>query len=252
MLGVLRWLEHDLPDEDGAATVAPRGGRPVVAIVRYPTASNLDEFRALEEVADALWARRPRDLDDVDLIILPGSKHVVGDLNWLERSGVGNGVRQRAAAGVRVFGICGGLQLLGERIVDQAGVDGSGDGLGLLPLVTTFAADKTTRRTDARFAGDLPEPWRELGGLRASGYEIRHGTSRARAPAIEALPDGLGYARGSVLGVYLHGLLEQATLVEALLGVALEGTLETLFDQLADAVDAALDLDRISVLAGLQ
>jgi adenosylcobyric acid synthase len=251
VLGVLPWLEHGLPDEDGAATPTLRGSRPVVAIVRYPTASNLDEFRALDEVADTVWARRSGDLDRADLIVLPGSKHVVSDLDWLARSGVGNAVRRKASAGTRVLGICGGLQLLGEQIIDTVGVDGSGNGLGLLPLVTTFAADKATRRTEARFASELPEPWGELSGLSASGYEIRHGVSRSRASVIEPLPDGLAYASGSVLGVYLHGLFEQPAVVAALLGSTLERTLEMVFDELADAVDSALDRTLLDRLAGL-
>src|SRR5206468_1122982 len=76
-IGVLPWLEHGLPDEDGAAQRSrPAGERPLVAIVRYPTASNLDEFRALEQVADVVWASSAELVRDADLVILPGSKHV--------------------------------------------------------------------------------------------------------------------------------------------------------------------------------
>jgi adenosylcobyric acid synthase len=251
VLGVVPWLEHGLPDEDGAATPAQLGGRPLVAIVRYPTASNLDEFRALEQAADVRWVRRPSELDGADLVVLPGSKHVAADLEWLRRSGVGDRVRTRAATGARILGICGGLQLLGEEIVDRVGVDGSGHGLGLLPLITTFAAKKLTRRAEIRFAQELPEPWRDLAGLPAEGYEIRHGDSSPCGPVVEALGDRRGYARGSVLGVYLHGLLEDPAVVAALLGCVLVRTLDLVLDELADAVDDALDRKRIDMLAGL-
>src|SRR5205814_9406501 len=142
---------------------------PRVAIVRYPTASNLDEFRVLEQVAQVVWAREPRDLDDTSLVVLPGSKHVAGDLAWLHRSGVAAAIRQRVATGGRVFGICGGLQLLGARIDDPHGVDGSGHGLGLLPLATEFSREQLTRRTATRFC-ELGTPWRALSGLSISGY----------------------------------------------------------------------------------
>jgi adenosylcobyric acid synthase len=252
LLGVLPWLVHGLPDEDGAATPTLRGGRPLVAIVRYPTASNLDEFRALEQVADVLWAQQPNELDAADLIVLPGSKHVAADLGWLRQRGFDADLRTRAEAGTRVLGICGGLQLLGDELVDIGGVDGSGRALGLLPLVTTFAADKRTRRAEARFAPELPTPWRALAGVAVAGYEIRHGDSRASGPVAEVLPGGLGYACGSVLGVYLHGLLEEPAVVASLVGEAPEASLERVFDELADAVEDALDLTRLEQLAGVR
>jgi adenosylcobyric acid synthase len=252
LLGVLPWLEHGLPDEDGAAKPTLRGGRPLVAIVRYPTASNLDEFRVLEQVADVQWAQQPNELDAADLIVLPGSKHIAADLGWLRQRGFDEDLRKRAEAGARVLGICGGLQLLGKEFVDTGGVDGSGHALGLLPLITTFAADKRTGRAEARFAPELPAPWRALAGVAAAGYEIRHGDSRACGQVAEALPGGLGYACGSVLGVYLHGLLEEPAVVAALVGDAPEGTLERVFDELADAVEDALDLTRLEQLAGVR
>jgi adenosylcobyric acid synthase len=122
-LGVLPWLEHSLPDEDGAATPQRGNGRASVAVVRYPTASNLDEFKQLEQVADVSWLHETGAVDSADLLILPGSKHVVADLDWLTRSGLAGAVRERIRRGRRVLAICGGLQMLGEHIDDQAGVD---------------------------------------------------------------------------------------------------------------------------------
>jgi len=149
-----------------------------------------------------------------------------------------------------VLGVCGGLQLLGERLEDPAGVDGEADGLGLLPLVTTFAAEKLTRRGEYRFRALAP-PWRELSGLAFSGYEIRHGETRAAGEVATALPGGLGFARGSVLGVATHGLLESPAIVEALLGAAPAGRLDAVFDRLADAVDAHLDTQTLLDLTGV-
>src|SRR5712691_7485103 len=160
-IGVLPWLRHGLPDEDGAFVTHANGAGPTVAVVRYPTASNLDELKPLEQVADVRWATSPRDLDGAALVVLPGSKHVVGDLRWLRQTGLADAVARSAAP---VLGICGGLQMLGERLEDLAGVDGSADGLGLLPVRTRFHAEKTTRATRARFA-QLDGPWRGLSGL---------------------------------------------------------------------------------------
>jgi adenosylcobyric acid synthase len=248
-LGVLPWLEHGLPDEDGAATPQRGNRRASVAVVRYPTASNLDEFKQLEQVVDLRWLEEAEGVDGADLLILPGSKHVAADLDWLTQSGLGQAVRDRVRCGQRVLGICGGMQMLGERVEDQAGVDGTADGLGLLPLRTTFAATKQTKQTSARFR-PLPEPWAGLSGKTFSGYEIRHGQTETTGAVAEALPEGCGFVDGSVLGIYLHGLFEQREIVYALFGAPPARSLEQAFDELADAVEANLDVAAILDLVG--
>jgi adenosylcobyric acid synthase len=228
-LGVLPWLDHGLPDEDGAVSPARRTG-PRVAVIRYPTASNLDEFKPLEQVADLRWAAAPADLDGAELVVLPGSKHVAGDLRWLRRTGLADALAARRG---RLLGICGGLQMLGGRIRDEGGVDGDAEGLGLLPLETVFAAEKTTRRTTLRF-GQLADPWAALSGLEVDGYEIRHGRSADDSASV--------YVEGDVCGVYVHGLCEQPEIVEALLGRRPPRTLDDAFEALADAAEEHLDV----------
>jgi len=240
VVGVLPWLEHGLPDEDGAGA---RGGagRARVAVVRYPTASNLDELRRLEQVARVDWITAPEGIDGAELVVLPGSKHVAADLDWLRRTGIADAIAARAAAGGRVFGICGGLQMLGLRLVDDAGVDGSRDGLALLPLETRFAREKLTRPAAVTFA-QLPEPWRALRGIGFTGYEIRHGRLE---------PDASVVARGPVLGVAAHGALESDAVLEALFGRAPESALDDVFDALADGVEEHLDTGVLCRLAGI-
>jgi adenosylcobyric acid synthase len=239
VIGVVPWLEHGLPDEDGAAQ---RGGTgAVVAVVRYPTASNLDEFRQLEQVALVEWVTEPSRLDGADLVVLPGSKHVAADLAWLRRTGIAEAIAERARRGGRVLGICGGLQMLGERLEDAAGVDGSASALGLLPLSTRFEADKLTGKADVQLP-ELPPPWRELSGLAYSGYEIRHGRTTPPQAVI---------SQGAVLGLLAHGALESAAVLEALFGRAPERSLDDVFDDLADAVERHLDTGRLLALAGI-
>jgi adenosylcobyric acid synthase len=247
-LGVIPWLEHGLPDEDGAADPFSSSGFRV-AVVRYPTASNLDEFKPLEQVAHLRWASRLDDLD-ADLVVLPGSKHVASDLDWLRRRGLDRGVLARAAAGLPVLGICGGMQMLGVSMVDAGGVDGDAEGLGLLPLETTFTPTKLAAAVETRFAA-LPAPWSSLTGLTVSGYEIRHGNSVAIGPAVPALPASRGFVVGPVLGVSVHGLFENAAIVAALVGRAPERTLDAVFDNLADAVEEHLDVGRLLREAGV-
>ncbi len=251
MLGIVPMLTHGLPDEDGAAPDrVPLGTGPRVAIVRYPTASNLDEFKPVEEVAQVTWAEHPADLQDAELIILPGSKHVARDLQWLRVSGLERPLRAHVAAGRRVLGICGGLQMLGARLHEHTGREQNTIGLGLLRLTTEMASTKhLSARTEARFEV-LEHPWTELANQNIVGYEIRHGHSKGRG-AHTALADGLGWVQGPVLGIYLHGILEIPEVLHAILGQAPTRSLDEAIDELTDNVTSALDERMLNDLAGL-
>lgn len=239
--GVLPWLDHGLPDEDAAGRwEGSVGDGDPVAIVAWPSISNLDEFAALARATGVRWVRRPAQLTDARMIVLPGAKHVAASIDWLHTTGLARAITRAAAAGTPVLGVCGGLQVLGERIADPHGVDGSRDGLGLLPVTTTFAADKLTTRIRARF-GAITGPFAAWSQATVDGYEIRHGATTPTAPVDRVLPDGRGFARGSVLGVSVHGLLEDPHLLTALLDVPAPEPLTAVFDHLADAAAAHLD-----------
>jgi adenosylcobyric acid synthase len=258
-IGVLPWLDHALPDEDGGGhrdrRPPPGAGRPAVAIVLYPTASNLDEYRMLEQGVDLVWARTPAHLRGADIVVLPGSKHVRGDLAWLRATGLADALHARLAAGGRVLGICGGLQMLGARIEDPDGVEGPPatlDGLGALPLVTTFSRDKRTAVTTAGFAA-IDGAWGALSGCEVEGYEIRHGHTRAADPAVptrEVLAPGLGWMHGAAVGVVVHGVLENRSVLDRLFGPFPWRSLDQTFDELADALDAHLDMPFVAALVG--
>jgi len=248
--GVLPWVAHGLPDEDGAALPPSRPGAPRVVVVRYPTASNLDELKPLEEVAEVIWAARPAELEGGALVVLPGSKHVAADIAWMRAHGFDGAIAALAATGTRILGICGGLQMLGRRIDDAAAVDGSADGLGLLPVRTVFEREKRTERVATTFAS-LPEPWAALSRTAVDGYEIRHGIVVGEDGAVEAIPGGRGFVAGSVLGLTLHGALECPDVLAALVGARPNRSLDAVFDGLADMVEHRLDVELIGRLAGV-
>jgi adenosylcobyric acid synthase len=236
---------HGLPEEDGVFDDRSKASGAVtltVAVVAYPRISNLDEFQPLKNVPGLhlRWVRTPAEVAGADWVILPGSKHTSSDLAWLRAQGLDRAVARHAEQGGKVLGICGGLQMLGEALVDPHGIDGNGPGLGLLPLVTLFESHKTVRRRTMRFA-DVAAPWAALAGVTVEGYEIHHGHS-VQHPGMPAgrpvLPGGLGWqnAAGNVLGVVLHGLFEEPAVLQALFGAAVP-TLESVFDGLADVLD---------------
>ncbi|HRK37176.1 MAG TPA: cobyric acid synthase [Burkholderiaceae bacterium] len=263
----MQW-HHGLPEEDGVfddRSTAAGAVWVTVAVVAYPRISNLDEFQPLKNTAGVrlVWARTPADLAGADWVVLPGSKSTVADLAWMRQQGLDAAVCAHAHQGKAVLGICGGLQMLGEAIVDPEGLEaggGNAPGLGLLPLVTLFGANKTVRRTRARFGsmgGAMGSAWSALSGQPVSGYEIHLGQT-ALHPAMvangevahEVLADGLGWqnAAGNVLGVYLHGLFEDASVIGALFGKQATA-LDEVFDRLAQSVGACMPSGWLKCLA---
>ena len=239
------WRQHGLPEEDGVFDEQSTGQGLRIAIVAYPRLSNLDEFQPLRQVpgVQLVWARDARSLAGADWIILPGSKAVAADLAWLREQRLDAAIATHAAAGKPLMGICGGLQMLGETLVDPHGIDGNAPGLGLLPLVTRFEREKLLRPARLRFGPALAAPWQALQDLTLEGYEIHHGRtvqhpSLAAATEILHEQDGsvVGWQQSNVLGLYAHGLFEQPALLKALFGVE-GGGLEPVFEGLADYVD---------------
>ncbi|KWT85157.1 Cobyric acid synthase [Variovorax sp. WDL1] len=244
------WWQHGLPEEDGVfdeRNTAAGEVRLTVAVVACPRISNLDEFQPLKNVAGLRlrWVRSPAELAGADWVVLPGSKNTSGDLAWMRAQGLDRAVAEHAARGGAVLGICGGLQMLGEALIDPHGVDGNGPGLGLLPLVTVFEEDKTVRLREARF-GVLKGPWAALSEVAMRGYEIHHGRTAPhpamaaagdRAEAVMAEDLAWQNAQGNVLGLYLHGLFEDPAVLQALFG-ARARTLDAVFDGLADHIDS--------------
>ncbi|WP_433548249.1 cobyric acid synthase [Streptomyces sp. CA-294286] len=180
------------------SVVAPPVGEDVlrVAVCAVPLMSNFTDVDALaaEPGVVVRFVDRPEELADADLVVVPGTRGTVRALEWLRERGLADALRRRVAEGRPVLGICGGFQVLGERIEDEvesrAGVV---DGLGLLPVRVRFAREKT-----------LARPVGEALGEPVAGYEIHHGVAEVLGG--EAFLDGCRV--GSVWGTHWHGSLE--------------------------------------------
>ena len=242
--------DHGLPEEDAVpggrpGTQAQQG--PQVTVLAYPHASNLDEFEPLRAAGVALaFTRDAGHIAAADWLVLPGSKHTRADLAWLREQGLDRAIQAHAARGRPLLALCGGLQLVGQRLEDPLGLEGGragvDAGLGLLPLTTRFEPAKHLACAPHRFA-TLTGPWAPLSGLVVQGYEIHLGRSQAQDPGLPvAMPSTqpgppLGWQQGPVLALYLHGLFENPAVVQALFGVQ-PRPLDHVFDALADCVEA--------------
>ncbi len=276
VLGVLPWLVDGL---EGDVSVAGQIGKYLsppkreidIAVVQLPHTSNFTDFNALAAQPDVRvrYVRRPQELAQADLVILPGSKNTLGDLQWLHDCGMAAGVLQAHQQGIPLLGICGGYQMLGETIVDEveSGL-GTQPGLGLLNTVTQFARHKTTTQVEATMANALPDWLAGASALRVRGYEIHMGKTTLNGscrPLMqlekqgELVADGAMTDDGLVFGTYLHGLFDSDDFTRALVnGLRRRKGLEALnatlhyaqyksqqFDILADAMRQHIDIEKI-------
>jgi adenosylcobyric acid synthase len=268
VLGVLPHVEDLWLDvEDSLALEAPRPERPGegggdtldVAVLRLRWMSNFTDADALaaEPGVRVRFTRSPADVERADLVVVPGTKATVEDLERLRRAGLDRALAARAATGQPILGVCGGYQLLGERIVDDVeSRRGAVAGLGLLPVSTTFAPEKLLRRRTGRC------DWLGTG---ASGYEIRHGrVARHGGEGLLTADDGEpdGCRHGGVAGLSWHGALEHDDLRRALLArvaqargrrftpgaVPFAAVREARLDALGDLVADHLDTARLAAL----
>ncbi len=279
VLGVVPWIEDlRVAEEDAVALERPDGdlrGAPTadvdVAVIHLPRIANFDDFDPLadEPSVRVRYVSRPEQLGTPHLIVLPGTKATIADLDFLRRSGLADAMVARHAAGAAILGICGGFQMLGERIEDPGGVEApagsSVPGLALLRVTTRFEGDKRTRLVDGRVLASVG-PWAGAQSLPVRGYEIHMGrTSALGGVALQPLleldghGDGALSEDGRVAGTYLHGLFASDGLREALLAAlgrrppaqSHHFDPEREFDRLAHHVRTNLDLERIRDWLGL-
>lgn len=203
-----------------------------IAVVWLPHMSNYDDFDPLERKGcNVRYVSSARQLGQPDLVILPGTKSSVSDLEHIRECGVAAAVVELARRGVPVIGICGGYQMLGNSIIDSRHVESDRDavdGLGLLDVCTVFEPEKRTVQIKARVEADLGL----MAGLRDQevvGYEIHMGRTEVRkgraAFAVysseensDAYPEGCVNETGSVVGTYLHGIFNNEGFTSGLLG----------------------------------
>ena len=269
VLGVMPMEKIDVDDED---SLSDRLNQKTisegidVAVIRLPHISNFTDFNVFEllDGVSIRYVTNKKELGDPDLILLPGTKNTMGDMEWLIESGL-EGAIIRKARTTRVIGICGGFQLMGREMSDPDHVEHGGQmrGLGLLDTRTVFLKDKT--RT--RIRGSILEDSNIYGLDRRDleGYEIHMGTTENLGQAVPMIEledgrvDAYRTKNGRIWGSYLHGIFDNEELLFALVADIMEEKginpeenhlsiaeyKEIQYNKLADLTRRSLDMDAI-------
>ena len=258
--GVIPYVHLDIDDEDSLSERFQRKeGRRLldVAVIRLPRISNFTDFSPFEryENVSLRYVEKVADLENPDMILLPGTKSTIADLKWLRQCGLEAAVQKAAAAGTLVFGVCGGYQMLGRSVSDPEQVEAAGEteirGMDLLPLDTVFRGQKVQTQTEGVFSG-VEGMLRDLNGMTYRGYEIHMGRSDGSLPPL--------VSRGNVYGSYVHGVFDAPGICDTILkalcrqkGIDFSalGTFdmteykERQYDLLADTVRNNMDMDLV-------
>lgn len=289
VVGVVPYMELSIDDEDSLSSRFDRKeeGLIDIAVIRYPRISNFTDLSVLEQIrqVSVRYVDSVRDLHHPDMIVLPGSKNTMADLKWMRENGLEALIKKKAQDTI-VFGICGGYQMLGETIRDPYQVENGGSmkGMGLLPAATELKQKKTRTQVTGTF-GKISGALSGLSGKSVRGYEIHMGSTgyggsiadseNVRQP--ESRSDEKGYVcriqneadgsvkydgifSGNVYGTYVHGIFDEGTLAETLVGilaarkgVALDtgqmisyGQFKQMqYDKLADGVRKSMDMEAV-------
>lgn len=262
VLGVVPFTRDiHIEEEDSVSLDSKRRhaaeGKVNIAVVLLRHISNFTDFDMLEKDprVNLYYTGNIRDLEEADIVIVPGSKATLDDLYELRRSGLAQAILSAARDGKTVIGICGGYQIMGREISDPEGVEGeirSLPGLGLLPVRTSLTGTKTTRQVEFTFDG--------CPGI-CRGYEIHMGETRlddGSAPLCilsDGVPDGCRVT-DRIMGTYIHGILDNSPVIESILGPYLgdkKGAMvtdyavykEEQYDTLAAMLREYVDIDRL-------
>ncbi len=283
VFGLIPYFHHlEIDSEDGLPLdvvvdpiEGPKPDKINIAAIRLPHISNFTDFNPLERepAVNFHYLSRPRRLEGYDLLVLPGSKNVRFDLEWLRKTGWDESIHDFVRNAGSVGGICGGYQMLGQIVHDRDGIEGEpGDtkGLGLLNVETFLQREKVLTRSAGVWHAD---------GERVEGYEIHMGLTKGpdtRRALVRVVTrndecvdesDGARSESGNVWGTYFHGLFDRPEFRHAFLlqfrngqtiepesneGESIETFRDRQYDLLAEHFRSHLDMEKLFALAGLK
>ncbi|SMC01845.1 adenosylcobyric acid synthase (glutamine-hydrolysing) [Sulfobacillus thermosulfidooxidans DSM 9293] len=260
VLGVIPYVDLAFPEEDSLGVPEPITPKNQITIwvVRLPYMSNFTDFDPFrfEPDVNLLFSSTPPG-SRPDMIIIPGSKNTLADLAWVKESGWADSIKYWASHGTMVAGICGGFQMMGQKVDDPLGIEGmvKGDfGLGLLPIRTVLGPYKVTKQVQGT---GLALPWKNQV---VSGYEQHMGETTLVKPddhsftpllALDGYTDGLVSSSGRIWGTYLHGIFHNTAFRHTVInllgghGVMTENPFDVIINQWKEVMAEHVDLSAL-------
>ncbi len=224
VIGILPWMNEIFPPEDSLDLLERKNTKSqselTLAVIRLPSISNFSDLDPLEaeSTVKIYWVRPGEDIGEPDAIIIPGSKQTIKDLEKIFSSGLSEQIRRYVKNGGNVFGICGGMQMLGSTLIDPLGIEGTKgrdmkniiQGLDLLPIETLYEKSKSTSRCIENCIWPMP--------TQVNGFELHHGNSKPIGRSKELIKpmfqnEKLGWVISNknssyIAGTYLHGIFD--------------------------------------------
>ncbi|MGG2469288.1 cobyric acid synthase [Paraclostridium bifermentans] len=235
VLGVVPYSDLNIEDEDSVTDRFKKQFKKNdvnIEIIRTPYMSNFTDMHMLEiqEDVSIRYIEKGESLSDPDMVIIPGSKNTIEDLIYIRESGLEKQIKDLQKQGKLIFGICGGYQLLGNKLYDPEGIEGSIkeiDGIGLLDIETKFEKEKVTTQVEAIINKDLNGYLNSLSDISVKGYEIHMGETDIKGKSLltitKKLEDNVSYQEGcineegNVVGTYIHGIFDDASFTREIL-----------------------------------
>ena len=268
VLGVIPMKKIDIDDEDSLSerletnNVIFNTKKINIAIIKLPHISNFTDFNPLSRRKEIVmkYISTPKEMEDADLVIIPGTKNTLYDLRWLKNMGF----THDNLAKKNIIGICGGFQMLGNELIDEYGVEegGTEEGLKLLNFSTIFGKEKTTRQTETEII-NTPD-FIDLCNSTIKGYEIHMGSTidpKENPFTKSDITDNGGFVNNNIMGTYIHGIFENDNFVDAIISGLIKKTgkkvtidtnindfdiyKESQYDLLADLIEESLDINAI-------
>ena len=275
-LGVIPYTDIDIEDEDSLTEkyksfkLNKNSNKIKISVIKLKHISNVTDIDALSIYNDVeiQFASERSQIGNEDLIIIPGSKNTIDDLKWLKESGIAEEIIKRARTETIIFGICGGFQILGNKVKDPYHIEGDIEelnGLGLLDLETIMENEKTLVQYKGKLVVDNGI-LKTLNNFEIKGYEIHQGITQGNEKNLTTDDRTIFVNRDNIIATYLHGIFDNKDFTDSLLNeirrrkgleqvnnnISYEEYKLKEFDKLEKLVRENVDIDEIYKIIGLK
>ncbi|CKG93247.1 Cobyric acid synthase [Fusobacterium polymorphum] len=226
-LGVIPYTSIDIEDEDSLSEkyksfkLNKNSNKIKISVIKLKHISNVTDIDALSIYDDAEihFVTERSQIGNEDLLIIPGSKNTIDDLKWLKESGIAEEIIKRARTETIIFGICGGFQILGNKVKDPYHIEGDIEelnALGLLDLETIMENEKTLVQYNGKLAVDNGL-LKILNNFEIKGYEIHQGITKGNEKNLTTDDRTIFVNRDNIIATYLHGIFDNKDFTDLLL-----------------------------------